>query len=168
MNLAGGGYLPGCEFPFVVWYGGVATFTTREVRCDRGVWAAVVFVSDGDGFVISRVPRGWCTPSGHIEHGETPEARAYREVYEEIGATIKDLRRIGSFATVSRSGKVECAAVFHARLDARVGLPEGTEATDVMTATIEQLPAVYWHWDALMQRMFQHAQSIARDVSGQE
>lgn len=29
----------------------------------------------------------WSLPKGHLEHGETPEAAAVREVYEETGIT---------------------------------------------------------------------------------
>ncbi len=34
----------------------------------------------------------WSTPGGHLEYGETPEACAEREVFEETGVTIKDIR----------------------------------------------------------------------------
>lgn len=31
----------------------------------------------------------WVQPGGHIEHGETPEEAAIREVYEETGVKVK-------------------------------------------------------------------------------
>lgn len=37
----------------------------------------------------------WSTPGGHLEYGETPAACAIREVREEVGVTIADVRCCG-------------------------------------------------------------------------
>ena len=34
----------------------------------------------------------WSVPGGHLEYGETPEETAAREVMEEIGVKIKNIR----------------------------------------------------------------------------
>lgn len=39
----------------------------------------------------------WNYPGGKVEHGETPEAAAIREVYEETGIHVLKLREITSF-----------------------------------------------------------------------
>lgn len=52
----------------------------------------VVFRADGNtqAFLLvtaRRRPDQWVLPKGHIEPGETPEATAVREVFEETGVT---------------------------------------------------------------------------------
>ena len=156
---------PGCEFPFVAWHDGIATFTTQSIAPDGPVWAVVVFVTDGDRFVIGKVPRGWCTPSGHVEAGEALETTALREVYEEAGATVRDLRRIGTFLIITRRGSVEGAAVFHARLDRLAAVPDWSESDGAQVAALDRLPKLYWRWDPLMQSMFEYVLKLVKTQS---
>lgn len=56
-------------------------------------------VTDQHFLVIRRsakviAPRRLCFPGGGIEPGESPEQAARREFFEEVGGTIKNLRRI--------------------------------------------------------------------------
>jgi len=45
--------------------------------------------------------RGWEVPGGKIEFGETPEAAAAREAFEEAGATLRKLQWMGEYAIVT-------------------------------------------------------------------
>lgn len=60
------------------------------------VGVGVFIIRDGKFLVQQR--RGshgegtWSLPGGHLEYGETPEATAHREVLEETGCEIENIR----------------------------------------------------------------------------
>ncbi|MBM3493435.1 MAG: NUDIX hydrolase [Armatimonadetes bacterium] len=152
-------------FPIVPWHDGTATFVPGGADPDERPWAVVVFVTDGERFVLARVPRGWCTPSGHVDPNEAPEEAAIREVWEEIGATVRRLRRIGDFVTRRPDGATARAAVYHAILGALGPIPADSESAGAALFGIAEIPGAYWRWDPLMDRMFEYALQCARRLS---
>jgi 8-oxo-dGTP diphosphatase len=48
--------------------------------------------------------RGWEFPGGKVEKGESLEEAAYREVWEETGASLKNLIVIGSYKVTDHQG----------------------------------------------------------------
>src|SRR5258708_10679652 len=81
---------PTPPFPIVYWdfMDRWATFEPCE-SLHEGVLvkAVVVFAWFEGGFVLANiVGRGWCTPSGRVEPGETLPQTAIRETREETGA----------------------------------------------------------------------------------
>ena len=72
--------------------------TLFEVRCQRvhvGVAVIIKRVVDGEWQVLMGLRKGlhgpgtWSFPGGWMEHGETPEATAHREVREETALDIQ-------------------------------------------------------------------------------
>ena len=60
-----------------------------------------VLKQDGQYFMVQRaatVPKGgmWCFPGGHVESGETSRDAVIRELREELGLTVKPVRRVGA------------------------------------------------------------------------
>ncbi len=51
----------------------------------------------------------WAVPGGHVVSGETPEQAAVREIQEELGVTVTDLRQLEPIKITNASGPV----VFH-------------------------------------------------------
>jgi 8-oxo-dGTP pyrophosphatase MutT (NUDIX family) len=155
-------------FPVVSWYGGQATFVAGAPDQPDAPWAVVVFVTAGDRFLIAHVPRGWCTPSGHVEPGEAADHAAARETLEETGATVTHLRRIGTFVTMTASGSTEHAAVYHGCLHTRGAIPNGSESDGAELFALDEVSRHYWRWDALMERMFQYALTVAQECGDTE
>lgn len=150
-------YRPTPRFPVVPWFGSTATFTTGASCPDDELWAVVVFVIHRSGFLLARVPRGWCTPSGHIEPKESAEEAARRETHEEAGVVLASIRRVGTFVVTDGEGRSDHAGVFIGRVGSMVGIPEGSESQGAEVFALDRIPGIYWRWDPLMEAMFNYA-----------
>lgn len=122
------------------------------------VTAALVFVRDAGGLVVADIAgRGWCIPGGRIEPGETPEEAARREAREEAGAVLGPMQLVGYFVlTEVDSGARQAVPAFVARAQALEPLSGTSEALGVRVLTFEELPALYYRWDPLLEAVFRH------------
>jgi 8-oxo-dGTP pyrophosphatase MutT (NUDIX family) len=101
--------------------------------------------------VIARLNRAgrleWCLPKGHLEHGETPQQAALREVAEETGITGRVVGELGSIDYwFSVEGRRIHKTVHHYLIEATGGelTVEGdpdAEAVDVAWVPLEDLDA---------------------------
>jgi len=57
---------------------------------------AIIKNSEGRILLIERrkEPLGWAAPAGHMEEGESPEEAIIREVQEEVGFRVIDLKLV--------------------------------------------------------------------------
>lgn len=149
------------------WADRTATFEPSSLdACDRRDWAVVVFATCEGGYVLAHIPgRGWTVPSGRIDSGETPEQAAFRECREEIGAEITDLRLIGRFRMWMADGVELTAPTFVARAHRCGELPPDSESVGVRVVRLTEVPAMYYHWDALIEQAFRYADDCARRMA---
>ena len=74
--------------------------------------------------------RGWEVPGGKIEPGEMPAKAAIREVWEETGAILKEVKQIGEYRVTNPNGTTFSKAVFVAKVEQWGKRPDGFETID--------------------------------------
>jgi 8-oxo-dGTP pyrophosphatase MutT (NUDIX family) len=147
--------------PTACWDGRTVTFALGEAPAYRPAPAAVVVFAWRLGrFVLGHVPRGWCTPSGHLEPGETDLAAAYRETAEEAGAALCAIERLGVYRLVSSSG-TSVVPAFVGVVSSVGPIPAGSESLGAAEVDPADVEGLYWRWDSLMAAMFRHAAEAA-------
>jgi ADP-ribose pyrophosphatase YjhB (NUDIX family) len=97
---------------------------------------------DGKWLLIknSYGPDRWTVPGGACRRGEEPEHAARREVAEEVGVTLGDVRSLGSFFT-DREYKRDTVYCFHAQVPSPDHRIDGTEVEASAWFEPDALPA---------------------------
>jgi 8-oxo-dGTP diphosphatase len=97
----------------------------------------------------------WALPGGYVERGETVWQAAAREVLEETGWTIKNLKLLAINTAPDQPGddRQNLDFIFSASAGAKTGTPDW-ESDEVQWFDLQELPAN-------SQIAFDHAKSIA-------
>lgn len=145
-----------------------ATFDAGETlppESEGQLWAVLTFVFYGDKVALADIEgRGLCIPSGKIEPGETLDAAAVREAWEETGARLhpEHRRLIGCYRLMPRreasARKTRYCPVFVAEAFGFAPIPEGSESRGLVLAAWEDVADVYFSWDPLMAEVFDFAE----------
>ena len=125
------------------------------------LYASLIFVFYGDKVALADIEgRGWCIPSGRIEPGETIDAAAVREAWEETGAHLHPTHRslVGCYRMISQSGLVRWCPVFVAEALGFAPIPDGSESRGLLLAAVEDVADLYFIWDPLMAAVFSYAE----------
>lgn len=87
-----------------------------------------VLLQKRDNIPTIQEPGKWDVWGGHCEMGETPEACAIRELREEIGIEIADLRALKLILTRSANGREEFVFAYVFEADGTPPVYEGERA----------------------------------------
>lgn len=104
---------------------------------------ADIIVAVEGGIVLIRrknPPYGWAIPGGFIDYGESAEDAARREIMEETGLVVEDLRLFGCYSDPGRDPRFHTlSVVFTARSS---GTPSaGDDAGEAGIFTRDTLPS---------------------------
>lgn len=104
-----------------------------------------VVEKDGEILLIrnaySQSQKLWLFPGGGIRRGETAEEAAKREIKEEVGITVKDLKQIGQFES-NKEYKKDTIVVFLARSESKDTKLDVNEIAEAKWFLPRQLPPI--------------------------
>jgi ADP-ribose pyrophosphatase YjhB (NUDIX family) len=104
-------------------------------------------------------PHGWALPGGFVEHGETVEDAVRREMKEETGLDLEDLRQFRVYSDPARDPRGHVVSVVFAARG--VGKPEaGDDADRYRLVDLNAVPEAELVFDhALILRDFRESDS---------
>ena len=118
----------------------------REYADQESLFAMVIpFTPGREQFFMAhhRWRDTWELPSGKVESGESPTQAAERELLEEMGAQVDQLRPLGILLT--RLGQVPGQGhLYWGEVIQRGDLPRGSEMDEVQVFSPDMLPASEW------------------------
>lgn len=152
------------EFPTVSWDAWTVTFEREIGEMPVAAPAVVVFARAACGFVLSDIPgRGWCTPSGRLEPGETHHGAAIRETWEEIGARVSGPLLLGRYVLSVPDEQARRIPAFVCDVTEFGAIPSGSESRGAKCFALEALETVYYRWDALIESVFALAAASSQE-----
>jgi 8-oxo-dGTP diphosphatase len=165
MTAKSGGKSPAIsDFPTVRWGEYSVTFEPIVEPVEpRDGPAIVVFARAQDGYVLANVRgRGWCTPSGRLEPGESHWEAAVRETYEEAGARLEKLTEFGRYVLRNENSVTLRFPTFYGYVQEFGDIPPGSESEAAMCVPFNEVRAVYYRWDELLDRVFNFVDRLTK------
>ncbi|OHA26454.1 MAG: hypothetical protein A3C06_02655 [Candidatus Taylorbacteria bacterium RIFCSPHIGHO2_02_FULL_46_13] len=100
---------------------------TRGVKCVLECNGHVLFVR------LGYAHKGWTIPGGGVKRGESFEEAARREVQEEVGILVENVRKIGEYKNTSQY-KRDTVEVFYAAVAIPTFKVDGFEIVEAQWA----------------------------------
>ncbi|WP_367306551.1 NUDIX domain-containing protein [Alicyclobacillus acidocaldarius] len=114
------------------WFAPAKHLTFDLALRDPAPHSVLVFARLFDGCMwVRHHARGWELPGGKVEPGETPDAAARREAFEEAGALLENLAWLAQYTIVLRDGREASKWVYLADVHDVKARPATSETTAV-------------------------------------
>ncbi|MEO8392171.1 MAG: NUDIX domain-containing protein [Chloroflexota bacterium] len=105
-----------------------------------GVSTVILDEGEGEGRILLQKRadfRNWSLPGGRVEPGESVEAAAVREAFEETGLEVRLVRKVGDYWKPQHNDTV---TVFQAKIIGGQIVQSSAETLDVRWFEVGQLP----------------------------
>ncbi|HBZ54968.1 MAG TPA: NUDIX hydrolase [Syntrophobacteraceae bacterium] len=126
-------------------------------RCGAEVWiyrnplltVDIIIETEGGGIVLierRNPPLGWALPGGFVDYGESLEAAARREAWEETGVRLQNLRQFRAYSDPARDPRHHTVTVvFIAKAQGQPRAADDAKELGVFMADSLPTPIVFDH-----------------------
>ncbi len=128
----------------------------------------VVFGFDGHEIKILLIERGiepykgmWALPGGFMDMDETAEQCAIRELKEETGLEITNIKQLGAFSSINRDPRERVVTIAFYALAKQSEVIGGDDATAAKWVSINDVPQLAFDHDYILRQAMQR---IRRDI----
>ena len=119
----------------------------------------VVFGFDGPQLNVLLIERGgepfkgcWAFPGGFMNIDETAEQGAMRELYEETGLELQDLKQFGTFTAVNRDPRERVITIAFYALTKKSDVQGGDDAAKAQWFPVDKVPKLAFDHEYILQK----------------
>ena len=119
----------------------------------------VVFGLEGKRLNILLIERGnepykgcWAFPGGFMNIDETAEEGARRELFEETGLKLEELKQFGTFTTVNRDPRERVITIAFYAVVRKSDVQGGDDASKAQWFPIEDIPPLAFDHDDILRK----------------